>query len=196
MTAPTLADLLAASRIFALRTAVVARLKTALPFCEVKAHPGRLDVGDVEDGTMFSPPGLYAGVTRLNRGEGRMSGHRDVPVEIAVYVVAGDTTVAGQLVTRDEVALALSDAVLAIVEAAPGESWGLTDISPPENADAQALFTAKSHPKAILFYAVTWRQVLMTLGDGLWDFESTPDGLDPTVLLPGDPGWTPPGMAP
>lgn len=197
----SLADLLAASRVFALREAVVATLKAALPVppCEVKAHPGRLDMKDVEEGTMFSPPAVHIGVTRIDPAEGRMSGYRDVPVEVSAYVVTADTVIGDRAVHRDELALALQDAVLSLVEDPGVARWGLADIDLPENATAYPLFTAQSFDRGTAYYAVTWRQTLYSLGRPILDFEAPvpPDAAGTVVfpaepispLTPPNPGW-------
>ena len=131
-----------------------------------------------------------------------MSGHRDVPVEIAVYVVTADQAIGERgLVTRDEIGIALCDAVLALVENPTIAHWGLPDIAPPEKAAATPLFTAKSLDKGSAFYGVSWTQTLYTLGHPFADFDlAVPAGAAGSVLLPGDPGWmasgTTPGITP
>jgi hypothetical protein len=79
----TLSQLLAASRVFDLREAAVATLKPLFPDCEVRAHLGRLDMADVETGETYSAPSMHIGVTRQPSPEHRMSGLRDVRVELA-----------------------------------------------------------------------------------------------------------------
>lgn len=190
----TLVELLDASRVFALRTAIVDTLAPLFPGCEVKSHPGRLDADDVVGDTVaFATPSLMVGVIRVERAEGRMSGYRDVPVEVAVYVVTTDLAVPPRgLVQRDELALALCDGVLVVVENHDTARWGLADIAPPENAAAAPLFTSLARERGTVFYAVTWRQMLYTLGIPILDLDSTVEDAAVTVRLPGDPGWTPP----
>lgn len=193
----TIPELLDASRVFALRQAVVATLAPLFPGCEVKSHPGRLDMDDVTgERSPFATPSLNVGVTRLQAAEGRMSGHRELPLELGVYVVTADQAVPGRgLVTRDELGLALCDGVLAALEDPDRARWGLADIAPAEDAAAAPLFTSVADGKGTAFYAVTWRQVLYTLGHPILDLDSAVDGdAAVTALLPGDPGWTPPAL--
>lgn len=192
--AMTLAQRLAASRVYAARQAAVATLKPLFPDCTVKEHLGRLDIADVETGDSFATPSINIGVVRVHPAGGRMSGYRDVPVEFAAYVVTTDQPVAGGPTSlRDEIALALIDGVLAVLEDPHLSRWGLADIDPADNADARPLFTAKSNDKGMAYFVVDWRNTLYTLGDPFMDMESpVPAGLAPPVVLPGDPGWTPP----
>lgn len=195
----TLEQLLAASRVFAFREAIVATLRPLFVGCEVKSHLGRLDMQDVEaEQSPFVAPSLNVAVTRVPTALGRLSGYRDQPVEVAIYVVTADQAVGRRgLVLRDELALAVTDGVLAVLEDVELSRWGLADIDPPEDASAQPLFTAKSWDRGTVFHAVTWRQTLYTLGKPILDLDSAVDGAaDVRALLPGDPGWTPPGVMP
>lgn len=198
MTALSLAALLEASRLFELRTAIVGACAARFAGVEVKSHPGRLDGDDIAgERNPFVTPSLNVAVVRVQGAEGRLSGHRDVPVEIAIYVVTADQAVGEHgLVTRDELGLALCDGVLALVEDPDVARWGLTDIAPPELASAGPVFTALSNEKGTAFYAVTWRQTLYTLGHPFRPMEGAPPaGFSPYVYLPGDPP-PPPGDAP
>lgn len=189
MTAPTLTQILDASRIYALRSAIIATLAANMP-CTVEAHPGRLDMDDVLGETrLFATPSLNVAVTRIEPAEGRSSGLRDVPVQVAVYIVTADQALGDRgLVKRDELALALSDALLVLIENDDITRWGLqpgadgsgADIGPPEGVEAMPLFTSKAQERGAAYYAVTWRQVLYSIGTQIWDFETpVPAGYAP-----------------
>lgn len=187
----TLLELLAASRLFAFRTAVVDTLATVFPECEVKAHPGKLDIGDVDAKDIFRAPALAVAITRQPAADGRMSGTRDTPVDVTVYVVVEDLALGDppRLVTRDELGLALCDGMLAFL-AMPAARWGLADIDFPSEAVAQPVFTALSFERGTAYYAVTWRQTLYGLGEPIWDMDSpTPPAFAPKTILPGDPDY-------
>jgi hypothetical protein len=160
-----LAGLLAASRVFALREAVVATLQPLFPDVTVKPHLARLDMADVETGESFSVPSLNIGVIRLHPAEQRLNGTRDVPVELAGYIVTGDQVVDGRGAMRDEVALALCDGFLSVLEDAEVARWGLDDIGSVIDAEARPLFTARSNDKGLAYFVVTWKQTIYTLGE-------------------------------
>lgn len=198
MTAIGLSALLDASRLFALRSAIIVALGARFSGVEVKSHPGRLDGDDVAgERSFFITPSLNVAVVRILAADGRLSGLRDVPVEIAVYVVTADQVVGDRgMVTRDELGLALCDGVLALVEDPAFSRWGLADIAPPELASAGPVFTALSNEKGTAFYAVTWRQTLYALGHPFRPMEGPPPtGFAPYAVLPGDPP-PPPGDLP
>ncbi|MBX3506841.1 MAG: hypothetical protein KF895_15280 [Parvibaculum sp.] len=199
---PSLAQRLATSRVHALKMAIVATLQGLYPECEVKAHPGRLDIADIVEKDMFRAPALAVAVTRLRPPERRLSGTRDLTVELAVYVVVEDGPIIGangepQLVYRDEIGAALCDGLLqdldfnpqfAAEDARIDTRWGLEDISVPEQPEAKPLFTAVSFERGTAYYVVTWNQTLIGLDDPFMDMESpVPDDFEVTVVLPGDP---------
>jgi hypothetical protein len=196
MPAPSLLELIAASRTFALREAIVATLKPLFPECDVRGHMGKLDMADVIAGDSFRAPALSVAITRLRGAEHRMSGLRDVPIECTVYAVTEDQPLGSppKVYTRDEIGFALCDGVLSVVENPQLARWGLQEIGFPEDASAQPLFTAKTFERGTAYYGVTWRQTLYGLGDAFWDMESlVPAPLPepaPVVVLPGDPGFS------
>ncbi|GJD93359.1 hypothetical protein [Methylobacterium iners] len=190
----TLADLLTTSRAFEYRTAVVDALKAAFSEIEVKALPARLDIADLDRKDMFSPPSFGVAIARIRPAEDRMSGLRDVPVEIVVYVVVEDRLVGDppRLAYRDELGLALCDAVLALVET-PAARWGLPEIGMPEDAEARPILNVMTEDRGTAYFAVTWWQILYAQGQPFMDMES-PVPLDAMgrAILPGDPDWVPP----
>lgn len=191
----TLAQLLGSSRAFEFRTAVVAHLTSAFPQVAVKALPGRLDISDLDRKDLFAPPAFGVAVSRVRPAEGRMSGQRDVPIEVVVYIVVEDQLVDGRLVFRDELGLALCDGLLGFLETPEGR-WGLDDIGMPEDAEARAVITVGTEKEGTAYFAATWWQMLFSQGQPFMDMDSQVGPGEPYVLLPGDPGWTPPGLEP
>ncbi|MCF4125042.1 hypothetical protein [Methylobacterium sp. SyP6R] len=198
MTAATpmgLPELLAASRAFACRDAIVATLARLLPAVEVKSLPGRISIDDLDNKDMFRPPSIGVAAVRIRPADGRMSGLRDVPVEIVAYVVTEDGPYGegGRLVYRDELGLALCDGLLALTELPEVARWGLTDIGMPEGAEARSLISVSTEERATAYHSVTWWQMLYGQGVPFMDMDSpVPAGATARAILPGDPDWTPP----
>lgn len=187
----TLSELLTASRAFAFREGVVKTLAAAFPEIEVKALPARLQIEDLDKADMFSPPAMRVAVTRIRPAEHRMSGERDVPVEVVVYVIVEDRLVAERLAFRDEIGLALCDGVLALLET-PAARWGLTDIGMPEEAEAKPVLSVMTENRGTAYFVAGWWQKLYAQGQPFMDMQTpVPGGIPNRTLLPGDPGWTP-----
>ena len=190
----TLAALLGASRAFAYRTAVLKGLATAFPDIAVKALPALIDIADLDKADLFAAPAFGVAVSRIRPAEGRMSGQRDVPVEVVVYVVVEDRQVAGKLVYRDELGLALCDGVLGLLET-PAARWGLDEIGMPEDAAARPVLSVMTENRGTAYFAVTWWQVLYGQGQPFMDMDSlVPADAKVTAILPGDPDWVPPAI--
>ncbi len=191
----TLPQLLSASRAFALRQAVVETIRTAFPEVEVKSLPGRISVDDLDNKDLFRPPSIGIAVVRIRPAEGRMSGERDVPVEVVAYVVTEDGPwgEGNRLVYRDELGLALCDGVLALLERVELARWGLSDIGMPEDAAAVALVSVTSEQRSTAYFSVSWWQMLYGQGSPFIDMDGpVPAGATARAILPGDPEWTPP----
>lgn len=188
----TLVELLATSRAFACRAAIVETLKAAFPEVEVKPLPGMLDIADFDRADLFAPPAFGVAVTRIRPAEARMSGLRDVPVQIAVYVVVEDRLVGDRMAWKDELGLALCDGLLAMVET-PAARWSLTEIGMPEDAEARAIVNYVTENRATAYFAVTWWQMLYAQGVPFMDMDGpVPADMTGRVVLPGDPDWRPP----
>lgn len=153
------AQILQAARIFALREAIVAGVKPLFADIEVKPHPGKLDISDVVAKDVFAPPSIAIATTRV-KPEGRLSGADDFTVSVTAYVVCEDMMVAGARVERDEMAIAICEALLVALTNDDATRWGLEGVGPAEDAEAAPLFTAKSFTQGVVYYAVTWKQTL------------------------------------
>lgn len=194
MTPRPILDLVAASRLFDLRRAIVATLSWLFPDVQVVAHPGKIDMSDVIAGGVFAGVSMHVAATRLPADAGTSAGQMASAVDLAVYVVAEDRSYGEpkRLVTRDEIALALCDALKELLEQPSGSAsrWGLSDVGYPVAVEAKPLFTAKSYAKGLVFWAVTWRQDVYRDAP-LWDMDSPvpgpPPPIPPPVILPGDP---------
>ena len=185
----TLADLVASSRIVALREAIVATVATRRPECEVKGHIGKLDFSDVLAKDMFRPPAIVVAVTRAKPDE-RLSSALDLVADVTAYVVAENMMLGtpGLLAKRDEVAWALSQDLLALTADTEDSRWGLDDIGHPDAPEAKPLFTAATFERGTVYFVVTWRQTLYGALDPFWGA-----GTDDTLPPPGFglPGGTP-----
>ena len=158
-----LADLLSASRIIAVRDAVVMTLAARFPEVQVKAHPGKLDMADVLAAGTFTAPSIHVALARL-KNEERSSGAQDLPVHFRAYVVAEQKMVAGSAVPADEIGYALMLGLLDALELPDVSRWGVENISCPEGAEGEPLFTLKIFEKGTVYYVVTWRQTLLYEG--------------------------------
>ncbi|MFT4099039.1 MAG: hypothetical protein QM651_18105 [Rhodoblastus sp.] len=168
MTPARLPEILAASRLFALRAAVVAQLKALVPDVEIKSHPGKIDMSDVIEQDVFATPSIVIALTHF-RPDSRLSDAPDLVAKFVAYVVVENMTIDGKLVYADEIGPAVCDAIACfLARATPDTQWGLTDIGTPEDVEAQPVFTAKSFAKGVCFYAVSWKQTLYACGEPLF----------------------------
>jgi hypothetical protein len=158
----TLAEVLAASRVFALRGAAVAKFAARFPEVAVTPHIGKLDISDVLAKDMFAPPAIAVAATRFDARD-RLSGADDAEAHFTAYVIAENKMIGGKLVKADELALALCEALLVALSDPDFARWRDDAIGPPEDLLAQPLFTIKAVEKGALYYAVTWRQTLYAL---------------------------------
>jgi hypothetical protein len=161
-----LADLLQASRLIALRDAVVTTLDSAFPDVQVKSHPGKLDMADVLKEGTFTAPSIHVALARL-KNEERCSGSQDLPVHFRAYVVAESRPVDGAVYQGDEIGYALLLGLLDALELPDIARWGLPDIGLPEGAEGEPLFTLKTFERGTVYYVVTWRQTLYAEGQQL-----------------------------
>jgi len=200
MTPRPLPDLIADSRVFAAREAIIATLARLLPDVRITPHPGKLDLSDIVEGEVYTAPSIAVAAARIHADLGTPAGQMATPVDWAAYVVAEDRALGApaQVYTRDEIALALCQALTQLLHdpAARECRWGVADISCPETIDARPLFTAKSWKSGQVFWVVTWRQTIYSDAP-LWDMDGVVDALQPPppLLLPGDAGY-PTGGAP
>ncbi len=163
-----LVDILAASRLFALRGAIVAAFKALLPEIEIKGHPGKIDLSDVIEQDVFVTPSIVVALTRM-KPDPRMSDAPDIVAQMTAYVVVEPMLIDGKRVEPDEIGPALCDALAVfLARGTPDTQWGLPEIGLPEDVEAQPVFTAKSFAKGVCFYAVTWKQTLYAFGDPLF----------------------------
>ena len=165
MSAPlSLSDVLEASRLFELRQAVVAGLKTLIAGVEVRAHAGKIDLSDVVAEDTFVAPSILVALTKFTV-DPRLSGSEDDCAHLAAYVIVEDTIVDGKRVERDEIGPAICDAIAHFLSQ-PNKNpmWGLEDVGLPEDIAGQPVFTAKTFARGMAFYAVTWRQELFARG--------------------------------
>lgn len=165
-----LADLIAADPAHALKGAIVARLAALLPGVKVVSHPGRIDIADVVAKSVVAAPGVAVGWTRI-RARRLIDGGYGLAVEFAAYVVVEDAVVEGRRVERETLGLALGHRLLAILEDAEAQTWGLGNVLPPEADPAPELkpmFTVRDAAAGAAYYAVTWTQLVADLGRSLF----------------------------
>lgn len=190
MIAPrTLAQRIADARLAQMLPAIEATLKPLFPDVSVRSLAGKIDMSDVIDGAIFAPPLIAPTLTRWRAPVG-VSGGYMVPVELAAYVVAEEMAIGALATRRETVAHALTFGLLEILADLDVPRWGLTNITSPEEAEARPVFTAQAYAKGTAYYAVTWRQSLISLGadplarEAYTDVESVEDGE--TVSWPED----------
>ncbi len=162
----SLAELLACSRVAYTRDQVVAALAARFPEVQVKAHPGKLDMADVLKEGTFTAPSIHIAVARL-KNEERTSGAQDLTLHFRAYVVAENRQIggaAGLTYKADEIGYALMVGVLDALEREEVARWGCRDVSFPEDAQGEPLFTMKTFERGAVYYVVTWRQTLLREG--------------------------------
>lgn len=163
MTVIARASLIGNSRTFALREAIISALKSRFTDIEVRAHIGKLDLGDVIEKAIFNPPTIAIAATRMT-SDRRLSGADDLTVQLTAYVVAEDLMVSGHRVNRDELAIAMCEAIVVSLSDPEFAHW-IDGVGDPDDVVAQPLFTMANFQKGVVYYAVTWKQKLYALGD-------------------------------
>ncbi|KPF98809.1 hypothetical protein IP86_10795 [Rhodopseudomonas sp. AAP120] len=160
MIAPaTLAQLLELAPLKRYLDAVEASLKTLFPDITVRQHPGRIDVSDIIEKDIFTPPMLAVAATRWKL-DGDLDGSWALEIEPAVYIVTEDMAIGGRAVRRQEIAHALSQGVLAILGDLDAQRFGLTNIGSPQKVEARPLFTSEVYARGSAYYVATWSQTL------------------------------------
>ncbi len=163
MTAVTLTQMIAESRIIEIQNAVIATLKPRYPDLAIKGHPGKIDISDIVAGNVFNAPAIAVAVTRVHPDE-RLSEAFDLPISFTAYVIVENRAVAGKSVLAEELGWAICLRLMRDLHDVAIARWGLQDIDFPAEIDARPLFTAKSFDKGTLYYSVTWRQVPLGAG--------------------------------
>lgn len=188
-----LTQALAASRIHNLRSAVVATIAQALPDVSVRALPGRLDIGDLVSRDSIATPGILVAALRV-ASERCLPGQRETRVDLALYVVAEDAAFAAapsgamRRYERDEIGLALVDALIALCESE--QFWGLTDLGLPERVESRPLVAIDEAEKGLACWVVTFSQVVNGQGSPFWAMDGvvTADMPPPPLVFEaGDP---------
>ncbi len=163
MTAISRANLVTSSKTFALREAIIAALKNYFADIEVRAHISKLDMGDVIEKAIFNPPTIAIAATRMT-SDSRLSGADDLIVQLTAYVVTEDLMISGHRVNRDELAIAICEAILVLLSDPDIPRW-VEGVGPPDDIIAQPLFTMANFQKGVVYYAVTWKQTLYAISD-------------------------------
>lgn len=141
--------------LLALRTAVVAGIKAALPAVPtVEPHSGRFDLTDLGRLAVRTPAVLVA-VLGTDEVTQSTTGLCVEPVRLAAFVVTGNAPG----LTRDAAALAI---VHTLARLLPENRWGLDGAQRPTEIRADNLYAAELDRKAIAMWAVSWRQYLRT----------------------------------
>lgn len=153
--------------------AVEATLKPLFPDVTVRQHPGKIDVADIIEKDIFTPPMLAIAATRWKLA-GDLDGSWDLHIEPAVFIVTEDAAIAGRAFRRQEIAHALSLGVLEVLGDLDAQRWGLArGIGSPDKIEARPLFTSEVYAKGAAYYVVSWSQTL-------YGFGASP--LDPPVI--------------
>lgn len=175
----TIKEALDKTRILELRSAIVAVLAGCFPGVEARSHVGKLDIADIVASDIFVSPSFSVAITKQKPPENCLSGHRNETVQVTIFIVTEDMAIDGKRYHRDEIAIALSSALLDIVGDHDLGRWGLTDIGFPEAQESQPIFTAKSYEKGTVYYSVTFQQTLYEQGSTWWQGEPPPPMLGP-----------------
>lgn len=183
MIAPqSLAARIATARLAQVLPAVKATLKPLFTDVTVETLAGKIDMSDVDEGSIWQPPVIAVTLTRW-RAPVQIGGGWQIPMELAAYVVTEEQAIGTTAVSRETVAHALSMGLLEILADLDVPRWGFDRITNPEEAESRPIFTSKVYAKGLAFYAVTWRQSLIGLGTDpnppatFTDVESVEDGV-------------------
>lgn len=149
--------------------AVEGSLKSLFPDVSVRQHPGKIDVSDILEKDIFTPPMLAIAATRWKH-DLNLDGSFDIEIEAAVYIVTEDAPIGGKVFRRQEIAHALSQGVLEVLGDFDAQRWGLArGISSPQKVEARPLFTSEVFAKGAAYYVVSWSQTLSGFGSSPLD---------------------------
>lgn len=174
-----LVDLVAADPLGAAKAAIRGRLNTLLPGVTVVAHPGKIDLSEVVAKAVVAAPGIALGWSRIRVGR-TIDGSYALGVEWTAYVVVEDAVLGDRRVDRERLGLAIGARLVAILEDADEQTWGIGGILPPESdprPELKPMFTVRDEARGTAYYAVTWTQSLVDLGRSLFAGET------PTLTL-------------
>lgn len=198
MIAPlTLAQLVAADPLGAVKAAISTRLAALLPGITVVSHPGKLDISEVVEKSVVATPGIAVGWSRV-RGVRIIDGGYHVAIEWTAYVVVEDKAINDRRVDREALGLAIGGRLMAILADPEAQTWGLGNVLPPAadpRPELRPMFTVRDAARGAAYYAVTWTQTVVDQGASLFAGEtpgldfvdgcvdvSFPAGIPPEVL--------------
>lgn len=155
------------SRLNAFRSALETTFQAALPVlrsCE--AQFGRFDLDALKQ-TGIKAPGLRLAVLRAPVIVTADASY-DLDLECAGFAVAE-----GREATRDADALAIAEAVLAVL--GPRQRFGLDSISSPRDMRISPLLTGSLDRRGVSVVALEWKQRLLNVTAGVFEPGATID---------------------
>lgn len=166
----SLQALVAADPLAPVKAAIRDRLSALLPGVAVVSHPGKIDISEVVGKSVVAAPGIAVGWSRIRAARIIDGGHQLV-VEWTAYIVVEDRAIGGRAVSRETLGLAIGSRVVAVLEDADEQTWGLGNLMPPAadpRPELRPMFTVRDLAAGAAYYAVTWTQSLVDLGVGLF----------------------------
>lgn len=145
------------SRINALRSAVVDKIKAILPAANVERQFGRFNLDELEHVSIRCPAVRVAVLTA--KVSPSPSGESEAPLQCAAFVVTDGRD-------RDEAAWTIGEAIAVQLHA--GQMWGMTRLGGPTGVSITPVISAEIKRRGISIIAVEWRQELRRLGEGIF----------------------------
>lgn len=145
-----------------LRTAIVAELKAKMPHVRsIEAHGGTFTEDELKRHAV-NAPALRVAILGHGRAQNQNSGEWQIPVHVAVVVLAKDEAKEGHgRIDRDEAASALATAVSLVVA---GNRFDLSGVSRPSDVQAKNEYSGPIDKVGLALWQVTWTQDI-TLGE-------------------------------
>jgi len=141
-------------RIVDFRQAVADAIKTKLPdLRECRPYGGRFDLGELA-AVSARAPAVFVAVLRSSGNAAYGDGRRQIPLNMAAYVVTADSRDAD----RDETALNLCEILQGWI---PHNRFGTAQCADPGEVRWANLYSGRARGKGVALMAVTWRQDLV-----------------------------------
>lgn len=166
----SLSTLLTSDPLAATHAAIVETLKPLLPGVSVTLHPGKVDLSELVARKVVVAPGIGIGWSRI-RPTPLSDGSYSCTVEWVAYIAAEAKAVANRRVEKEAVGLAIGAQLLRILSDLETTLWGRPNVMPVPGSsipELKPIFTVKDAEQGTAYYAVTWSQEIIDIGDSVF----------------------------
>lgn len=137
-----------------LRQAIIDKISLEIPDLQaVDPHPGQFNLNELKRITTLLPA-VRVAVLNTQTISLVGNGEKDIPLQLAAYVITEDGTS-----PKDESAMEYVESLLELI---PGQRWGISGVTDAKNIQAQNMFTTDADIYGVAMWSVTWEQSIRT----------------------------------